>query len=151
MLIRPLPPCVRKKEFLISSYQSVLIPVAETMDLFDEPVGRSPISLADVVATKYGLSQIQRDQVADFLKTRGEPYVLEKMGVTDSARRENPAAFFMAALKKDFQPPKSPPAPPKKKASKAPPAPPPTDDPELRKKLAQQFGQLIEQMRGGGQ
>jgi hypothetical protein len=131
--------------------EPVLVPMAETMDLFDEPVGRSPVSLADVVATKYGLSAVQRDQVAEFLKTRGEPYVLEKMGVTDSTRRENPAAFFMAALKKDFQPPKSAPAPPKKKAPKPSQAsPPPPDDPNLRKQIANSLGGLLEQLKGGG-
>ncbi len=132
--------------------EAVLVPVAETMDLFEKPVGRSPVSLAEVVATKYALSQIQKEQVTGYLTSHGEPYVLEKMRITDSGRRDNPAAFFMAALKKDFQPPKIQTPPAKKKAPKtSTPSPPPPEDPGLRKKIAKSLGGLIEELKGENQ
>jgi hypothetical protein len=61
--------------------------------------------LIDQLVRESGLSQKQREIVAEYLDTRGEAYVRSKVEIVRAQPRQNSARALMAALRDDWQPP----------------------------------------------
>jgi len=55
------------------------------------------------IADAFGLNAVQAKQVGQYVNEKGLAYVIEKMAITRSKRRENAAAFFLCALRDDYK------------------------------------------------
>jgi hypothetical protein len=69
-----------------------------------EPKESSSFALADRLAVDFRLSDKQRQTLAEYCKSRGEDYVLEKVKIVRAQPRSNAAKSLLAALRDDWQP-----------------------------------------------
>jgi plasmid replication initiation protein len=117
---------------------------------FDSQHPEEQAPTPETIGQAFGLTRKQITEVAEFIRNKGLPYVLDKVALTNSKERDNAATFFLVALRDDYKwPVKVPkPAKPGRAARKEPLAPnseeaapaEPYRNPALAEDLARWFG-----------
>jgi plasmid replication initiation protein len=117
---------------------------------FDSQHPEEQAPTPETIGQAFGLTRKQMTEVAEFIRNKGLPYVLDKVALTNSKERDNAATFFLVALREDYKwPVKVPkPAKPGRAARKEPLAPnseeaapaEPYRNPALAEDLARWFG-----------
>jgi plasmid replication initiation protein len=127
----------------LSSGDVELMPLPPTpqlqLSLSEDPDAEE--RLVSEVKAKYGLSQVQAEKVRKYVRSKGAPFVREKMAVVDREPRPNVARTLLAALRDDWQ------LPVKSGSSKPKAEQPLPISEEIRSKQAAEFAKLKESLR----
>ena len=80
---------------------------------FDSQHPEEQAPTPETIGEAFGLTRKQMTEVAEFIRDKGLPYVLDKVALTNSKERDNAATFFLVALRDDYKWPVKVPKPAK--------------------------------------